>query len=143
MNLFDRLREKKVMLIDDDRWIRNSLRLYFEGEGINLLALETAEEGLKELKKCPHDILIVDYRLPGIDGLEFFKLVQSSHPQAIKIIITAYKDQNIVSQASKIGINDFVEKPFSIHALEKVLTWELERQASKKKSDSHNSNKLV
>jgi len=122
------------MIIDDDKWIRNSLRLYFEGEGINLLALETAEEGLKELKKHPYDIFIVDYRLPGIDGLEFFKRVQSSHPEAYKIIITAYKDQNMVSQASKIGISDFIEKPFSIKAIEKSLTWEFKRQDSKIKT---------
>jgi len=124
-----------MMLIDDDRWIRSSLHLYFEGEGINLLVLETAEEGLNALKKRSYDIFIVDYRLPGIDGLEFFKRVQFSHREAYKIMITAYKDQNMVSQAPKIGIDDFIEKPFSIQTLEKVLSRLLEEPNTKKNSE--------
>ena len=58
MNLFNKLKEMKMMLIDDDRWIRSSLHLYFEGEGINLLVLETAEEGLNALKKRSYDSIL-------------------------------------------------------------------------------------
>ena len=100
-----------------------------------MLVLETAEEGLNALKKRSYDIFIVDYRLPGIDGLEFFKRVQFSHREAYKIMITAYKDQNMVSQAPKIGIDDFIEKPFSIQTLEKVLSRLLEEPNTKKNSE--------
>ena len=50
MNLFNRLREMKMLLIDDNEYIRDSLRLFFEGEGCNLLALETAEEGMEAMR---------------------------------------------------------------------------------------------
>jgi two-component system response regulator YesN len=73
--------------------------------------------------------------LPGIDGLEFFKRVQSSYPEALKIIITAYKDQSVISEASKIGINNFIEKPFSIQSLEKALSWLLKQRDPNKNSD--------
>ena len=62
MNLYKKLRNMKMLLIDDDAWIRDSLSIFFESEGCHLKALETAEEGLKALKKQPYDIIIVDYR---------------------------------------------------------------------------------
>jgi len=90
MELFSKLKEMKILLIDDDEWIRDSMRLFFEGEGCHLLALKTAEEGLEALKSKTYDIIIVDYRLPGMDGLKFPKLIQGSNPNAKKILITAY-----------------------------------------------------
>ena len=64
MNLFSKLRKMKILLIDDDEWIRDSLRLFFEAERCQLLTLETAEEGLVALRENTYDIIIVDYKLP-------------------------------------------------------------------------------
>jgi CheY-like chemotaxis protein len=50
MDLFSKLKKMRILLIDDDEWIRDSLSLYFEGEGCHLFALETAEEGIEALK---------------------------------------------------------------------------------------------
>ena len=122
MDLFSKLREMKILLIDDDKWIRNSLSLFFESEGCHLLALETAEEGIEALKSQPYDIIIADYRLPGIDGLEFFKRIQDTQPHAMKILITAYKDGRIVSEAVKVGIQDFIEKPFTTNTIEQSIS---------------------
>jgi DNA-binding NtrC family response regulator len=112
----------KIMLIDDDEWIRDSLGLYFEDEGCQLLALETAEEGIEALKGQNYDIIMVDYRLPGMDGLEFLKRIQKTQPNALKVLITAYKSKGVVAAALKIGIQDFIEKPFTTKTIEKSLT---------------------
>jgi CheY-like chemotaxis protein len=68
MDLFDKLRPMKIFLVDDDKWIRDSLSLFFEGEGCHLMTYETAEEALEALEEGPV-IFIVDYKLPGMDGL--------------------------------------------------------------------------
>jgi DNA-binding NtrC family response regulator len=128
MDLFGKLKGMKIVLIDDDEWIRDSLSLFFEGEGCRLLALETAEEAIKELKGQEYDIMIVDYRLPGMDGLEFLKRIQETHPHAIKILITAYKDAKVVSEAIRMGIHDFIEKPFTTRTMEEVLSQLVERR---------------
>jgi two-component system response regulator HydG len=112
----------KILLIDDDEWIRDSLELYFEGEGCHLLALETAEEGIEALKNQNYDIIMVDYRLPGMDGLEFLKRIQKTQPNALKVLITAYKSEGVVSTALKIGVQDFIEKPFTTNTIEGSLT---------------------
>ena len=122
MKLFIKLRQMKILLIDDDEWIRDSLGLYFEGEGCHLLALETAEEGVEALKKQDYDIVMVDYRLPGMDGLEFLKRIQKTQPHALKVLITAYKSEGVVSEALKIGVQDFIEKPFTTKTIEESLT---------------------
>ena len=121
MNVFNKLKEMKILLIDDDEWIRDSLRLFFESEGCHITALETAEEGMEELKNQTYDIIIVDYKLPGMDGLEFLKLVKASHPHAMTILTTAYGRKDIFLAARKIGIKDFIDKPFTTQTIEESL----------------------
>ena len=121
MELFSELREMKILLIDDDEWIRDSMRLFFEAEGCHLTALETAEEGLEALKKQAFDIIITDYRLPGMDGLGFLKRIHDPHSRSIKILITAYGNHELVAEASKLGVQDFIEKPFTSDIIESAL----------------------
>ena len=122
MELFNNLQGKKTLLIDDDEWIRDSLTLLFESESCSLVALETAEEGIKALTKQSYDIIIVDYRLPGMNGLEFLEWIQDYNPDAVKILITAYSDKDLISRAQKIGVQDFIEKPFTSEAIHKSLS---------------------
>ena len=130
MDPFDKLKEMKILLIDDDEWIRDSLSIYFESRGCNLKALETAEEGIEALKKQDYDIIVTDYRLPGMDGLEFLKRIQDSHPQAMKILITAYRSEDVVSKAIRIGIHDFIDKPFTTKTIEDSLSRLLQDQTT-------------
>jgi len=110
-----------ILLIDDDEWIRDSLSIFFENEGCHLTALETAEEGMKELKTKTFDIIVTDYRLPGMDGLEFLKKIKRFHPNVMKVLITAYRSNDVVSEAKRIGVQDFIEKPFTIKTIEDSL----------------------
>lgn len=127
MDLFSKLRNKKILLVDDDEWIRDSLTLYFCSEGCQLLALETAEEGIELLKRENYDIIISDYKLPGMDGLTFSKKIQEIRPNSIRILITAYGSDEIVSEAMRIGIHDFIEKPFTAKTIEGSLSRLIER----------------
>ena len=122
MDLFAKLKEMKILLVDDDEWIRDSLSIYFENEGCQLQALETAEEGMESLKRQAYDIIISDYKLPGINGLEFLKFAQATHPDGIKILITAYKSEEVISEAMRIGVHDFLEKPFTTKSIETSLS---------------------
>jgi DNA-binding NtrC family response regulator len=133
MDLFCILKQMKVFLIDDDKWIRDSLGLFFEGEGCHLMAYETAEEALEALTEDP-TIFIVDYKLPGMDGLEFFKRIQESHPRAMKILVTAYADAAVVSKAVSIGIENFIEKPFTSKTIEESLLRIIEGEKQKNRS---------
>jgi len=122
MDLFSKLKAMKILLIDDDEWIRDSMSIFFESEGCYLLALETAEEGIEELGKEVYDIIIADYRLPGMDGLEFLRRIQELHPDTMKILITAYGSGELISEAIRVGVQDFIEKPFTTKTIERSLS---------------------
>jgi DNA-binding NtrC family response regulator len=122
MDLFAALKTMKILLVDDDEWIRDSLRIFFEAEGCYIVALETAEEAMEELDCQRYDIIITDYRLPGMDGVEFFKQIKNSHPDSIKILITAYKSDVVVSEAKKAGVQHLIAKPFTSETIEASLS---------------------
>ena len=130
-DFFTKLRGKEILLIDDDEWIRDSLSLFFKSKGVQLLALETAEEGMEAFKKQSYDIIIADYRLPGMDGLEFIKWIHETHPHAKSILITAYRDQRLVAEANNIGIHAFIDKPFTTKTIEESLSLLFEEREGK------------
>jgi len=134
MNLFSKLKDKKILLVDDDEWIRDSLTVYFDSEGCHILAVETAEEGLELLKQEDWDIILTDYKLPGIDGLTFSKKIQEIRPNAIRILITAYKSNEVVSEARSVGIQDLIDKPFTIKTIEDSLSRLLHGKEIQKRS---------
>ena len=121
MNYFNELKKVKMLLVDDDEFIRDSLSIVFTNKGCWMQAAETAEEGLEAIKTNRFDIIISDLRLPGKGGLEFLKAVRNAHPDTLCVLITAYRDIHVASQASAIGIHDFIEKPFSIGVLVQSL----------------------
>jgi len=127
MDMFSKLKDKKILLVDDDEWIRDSLSLYFGTEGCHMMTVETAEEGMELLKQQGYDIILIDYKLPGMDGLTFSKKIQEMYPDTKKILITAYKTKEVVSEARQIGIQDFIDKPFTIHTIEDSLSRLIQR----------------
>jgi DNA-binding NtrC family response regulator len=88
--------------------------------------------GLQAIKERQFDIIISDFRLPGINGLEFLKLTSVTQPQAIRFLITAYRDDHIFSEAVRFGVNEFIEKPFAVKVFINLLALALKRQARRK-----------
>lgn len=121
MSVYKKLKAMKLLLIDDDEWIRDSMTLLFESEGCSLTALETAEEAITAIQKDRYDLMIVDYKLPGMDGLMFLKQVQQIQPEAIKILMSAYIDEGLILKFSEINIRHLIKKPISSEMIESVL----------------------
>jgi CheY-like chemotaxis protein len=123
MNIFSKLQNMKILLIDDDEWIRDSLSIFFEAEGCRIVSVETAEEGLEALRLQDYDIIITDYKLPGMDGIEFLRQIQKSQQNAKKVLITAYKSELVVEEAKKVGVQHLIAKPFTSETIEASLTF--------------------
>ena len=121
MNQFNALKDKKTLLIDDDELVRDSLGMVFAINGCFMRTEESAEAGLRALSEEKFDIIISDYRLPRSDGLEFFKLANSSQPDTMNILITAYRDKDLAANTSEIKIDELLEKPFSVTKLVEAL----------------------
>jgi len=122
MTNLEELEGMRILLVDDDKLIRNSLSLYFNSYGdTTLMSMGSAEEALADLQIHSYDILVVDYKLPGLSGLELLKRIQKSHQKLIKIFITAFGSEEIFKQARDLGASDTIEKPLSIEKLENSI----------------------
>ncbi|MBW2480930.1 MAG: response regulator [Deltaproteobacteria bacterium] len=128
MNVFSTLKNMNILLIDDDEWIRDSMRVFFETEGCRLTSVETAEEALEMVHRQDFDLVICDYKLPGLSGLTFLKELRQVQAQALTILITAYKTDELVSEAKKIGVHAFIAKPFNSETIEASLSHLIARQ---------------
>jgi len=107
-----------ILLIEDDEDLRDSLSLYFQTRGnINLIKLENAESAFELIKQNHFDVIICDFRLPGLNGIDFFKQI-SFNESSIKILISAYANDDIVEDVRKIGINSLIKKPFTGEQIE-------------------------
>ncbi len=129
MNPFNELKKLKTLLVDDDELIRDSLEIAFTTKGCAMRVAETAEEGLGAIAEEQFDIIISDYRLPGMNGLDFMKRAAVAQPQAVKFLITAYRDDHIFSEAIRLGVHEFIEKPFAVKVLINLLALSIKRQA--------------
>ena len=122
MDIYLKLKNMNILLVDDDEWIRDSLSIYFESEDCRISSYETAERALAELDRRKFDVIITDYKLPGMDGIAFLEKVKKSHPDAVKIMITAYASEIDVRRAKQAGAQDFIPKPFTSKTIEECLT---------------------
>ena len=112
----------RILLVDDDGPIRSSLRIFFEAEGYEFLGVESAEKGLEEVGRQHYDVIIADYRLPGMDGLEFLRTIRETHPQTKKIFTTAYAGRELFSEARQMGASGCIEKPLTVEKIEQFLS---------------------
>ena len=122
MDLLNQLRNKKILLVDDDEWIRDSMGAFFDSEGCFFNDVESAEAAIDALREKEYDIIIADYRLPGMDGLVFFDRIRRFPTTPLKILITAHGDQQLEEKAYNAGVDDYIAKPFQMQDIETSLT---------------------
>ncbi len=104
----------KILIVDDDAQLRNSFAKLLTAEGHAVKTTATGEGGLKLMTMEHFDLVIMDVRLPGMDGLETFKAMHEKEPKLPVIIMTAYGSTETAIQATKLGAFDYVLKPFDI-----------------------------
>lgn len=105
----------KILIVDDDRGIRYSLKRLFEEKGMEVITAKNAQEALDLLDQgvCAN-LAIVDIVMPGITGLELLEAIRQRHPKLLVIIATAHGTTERAIRAIKLGAYDYILKPFDI-----------------------------
>ena len=132
---------KSVLVIDDDPLIRKTLSSYLSKKGFEALVAEDGEEGLQKYEERIPDLVILDIRLPDVDGLEVLGRIREKNPNASIIIMTAYDDMKTTIEAIKSGAFEYLVKPldyveldltidkaFQIRSLEDKVSYLLEEK---------------
>jgi DNA-binding NtrC family response regulator len=121
IDFYKKLKTMNILLIEEDQLIRTSLDYLFKKKTTSFLALENTESAREQLKQKTFDIIICDYDLPRMNGLDFFKLLRKTQPQVMKVLCIPYSQLDIIPRAVKAGIHDFIQKPFTNDIIEKSL----------------------
>jgi len=104
----------KILIVDDDAQLRHSFAKLLTAEGHNVKTSPTGEGGLESIMSSVPDMVIMDVRLPGMDGLKTFQAMHEIQPKLPVIVMTAYGNTDTAIQATKLGAFDYVLKPFEI-----------------------------
>lgn len=107
------LRTKKILLVEDDASTRLSMKYLFRSRAKLFQAVSQAEIVAPNLSSGIWDIIICDYRLPGMTGLDFYRLVKRALPECVFILITGYLIQPLVRDAYDAGIDLVLIKPLT------------------------------
>jgi DNA-binding NtrC family response regulator len=102
----------KILILDDEKQFTEELNGFFVGSDYESFEANTAEEGRNVLSKHEIDLLILDVRLPGVNGLDILKEVKETYPNMEVIIISAHGDMETVIKAMRLGAFDYLRKPF-------------------------------
>src|SRR6187455_891194 len=103
-----------ILIVDDERGIRDTLRAVMEDEGFVADAVASGEECLKALGRRAYGCILLDVWLPGIDGLETLKQLRAAGVEAAVVMISGHGNIETAVRATKLGAYDFIEKPLSI-----------------------------
>jgi len=133
-------RRQTVLLVDDETDILESLKLVLETflYEVEVVTADSGRHALEVLDKRPVDLVVSDYRMPEMNGLEFLGEARRRHPSVPRILVTAYPQLDIALRAIKeAAIENFVTKPFdSQHFLAVVGSVLYERRAQELRSRS-------
>lgn len=103
-----------ILIIDDDDQLRISFERLLKEEGYQVRTAASGEAGIRLLTDSIPDLVVLDLRLPGINGLEAFRQIHSIEPKLPTIIMTAFGTTETAIEATKMGAFDYVIKPFDI-----------------------------
>jgi DNA-binding NtrC family response regulator len=102
----------RVLIVDDDREISGMLSALMKKEGLSSLVAHDGETALQMIPVALPDMLLVDVKMPGIDGMEVLKRVKETNPQLPVVLITAYAGIPASVEAMRAGAFDYLPKPF-------------------------------
>lgn len=115
--------DMKVLIVDDTEHVRHMLADMLELDGFEVVGqAATGEEAVDLSLKAEPDVVVMDYKMPGMDGLSAARAIRDARPNQAIILYTAYMDAELESQARKAGIALCIGKVEGLHQLERHIT---------------------
>jgi DNA-binding NtrC family response regulator len=118
----------RIMVIDDEKIVGDMAKLSLEQEGYTVETFLNAEPALKRLQEEKFDVVVTDYKMKGIDGMEVLRNVKDLYPATQVIMITAFANLDAAIEALRRDVHDFFPKPVKIKELKASIKRALEKQ---------------
>ncbi|MBL7208788.1 MAG: response regulator [Dehalococcoidia bacterium] len=130
-------KKRKILIVEDEAVVRESLRDWLVEDGYDVDVAEDGEEALKKIKEEEFGVIVLDLRLPGVDGLRVFEEAKELRPETKGVVITAYPSKDTLEKAKRLGLLDYLPKPFKVEDLEKIIGGALGELEEKKIDKEH------
>ena len=117
---------KPILIVDDEKNIRLALSMSLETLHVPVETAATGEEALEKVAQGGYGLMLLDLRMPGLDGMEVLRQVSQQQPEIKVIIITAYGSIDLAVEAMKLGAVDFLQKPFDAGQVREMVSRILE-----------------
>lgn len=119
------LDDKKVLIVDDQNGIRILLMEVFSGEGYKTFQASNGKLALEIVKQESPDLVLLDMKIPGMDGLEILKRVKEINRDIKVIMMTAYGELDMIKEATELGALMHFTKPFDIDEMRTAVNMQL------------------
>jgi DNA-binding NtrC family response regulator len=103
--------QKRILIVDDDETVRRSYLRSLESVSCQVAAASDGEEALQTMEQDPFDVVLLDMRMPGQDGLSVLRTIKQKWPESEVVIITGYPTMDSAKEAVRLGAFDYVTKP--------------------------------
>ena len=120
--------KERILIVDDEKNIRLTVSYTLQPLGYEVETAVNGEEALHKLKEANYSLILLDLRMPGMDGLQLLRHIARDHSDMPVAIITAHGTIENAVEAMKLGAIDFIRKPFTPAELRQLVTTILERR---------------
>ena len=103
--------KNKILVVDDDETVRRSYQRSLQGMSCQVEAARDGNEALQSMERKPADVVLLDMRMPGQDGLSVLRTIKQKWPESEVVIITGFPTVDAAKEAVRLGAYDFVAKP--------------------------------
>src|SRR5690348_7123961 len=115
-----------ILVVDDERNIRRTLATFFGSLGHQVAQAESGEQALEAVKTRAHDVVVTDFRMAEMNGLDLLHQIKRISPDTPVVLMTAYATIDNAVAAMKAGAYDYLTKPFSLDEIQLVVERALE-----------------
>ena len=121
----------KLLTVDDEMGIDSFFYEFFTARNYEVLSAMSGKNAIEIVKKERPHVILLDIRMRGMDGIETLKKIREIDKDAVVIMVTAVKDDEMVRQALDAGADDYITKPLSLEYLEKAVLLKVTNQQIK------------
>lgn len=112
---------QRILIVDDQKGIRRMLEEVFNREGWLVSTAIDGKEAVEKVERFLPDIILMDMKMPNMNGLEASQIILQNHPDMIILMMTAYGEMDVITSAMDAGIKEYVNKPFDIITIRNIV----------------------
>lgn len=111
----------KILLVDDEDHLQEVLGLLLELDGHQVTTAFSGEQAIEHSKEGKFDLVITDFKMPGMNGMDVVRSIKKENPDTAVVMITGYPTEDTEKEAQKLGVDDYIAKPFHMDKMREVI----------------------